>query len=968
MTSVAARKKSIVAPSSVQIDIPVANNTLLNKAASQSTSLYQQASSLRNNLLRVRGFPPFFSISAPDSSRQSTDPVTQIWDCFVFGTPLCYLYNLLPPPHTPIAVQVDPGSIDPDNERQKKHAIALFSIAAKTLGRELLSVRDIWDRNNTDGFVKVVDTVNYIVSILPPDVFVEPSPLSPSVLNSHTSTDSLTIATPTSVPATAQEAARNNIIRELVETERKYVQDLEVMQKYSQSLAQAGCVTQDTLHLLFPNLNQLLNFQRKFLIRVEGTAEMPWKDQRWGVLFSENEEEFAVYEPYCANYTNAADLMLTEEAHLATFNHVINVKSELPAFLIKPVQRICKYPLLLDSLIKAASPDDYPHYDELKNGSAAAKRITDKINEAQRRAENIQTVQNLAQRVEDWKGHHVSHFGDLLLDDVFTVTKSEVDREYHVFLFERIILCCKEDLGIGNGKKGNKSNSILKKPQTPLAPASPIPGPSKKATPLLLKGRIYLNNVTDAKSVVTAARSGSYSLNIWWKGDDDLEFFTLRCRNEEQVRQWETSVKRLIERLALRRASERGTSRLAYHTSNGATPTRASISMSDRSVASVVPSLPPHPYANGAAVHPTSARPIRQPTYVYGSAEEHHAYSLSQSQQHPAAGYGPAGYPPHDGFEPDDDYEDYPSPLTGSGRVTPMDIRRGTAPSFDQHHQTALANGVAYTERPRAQTEDASGANFSQWRQQNGGMPQPPAVNGLPNGPRMTAASRMNSAASFASDSSFGTGVRHSSSRPSLRTQMSQTRLRQAAAMNGGEDAHARSAAASPTPPSSRSRSASQPSAYAPKHGPPPPLPNTPWEGQGETKRSSGSSHSTGDESGYSPGGSSPLTPFGSSDSSLSAITGRSYDMTASQRSLAQVKVKVHFGTDIFVVQVPRSTEYHELVEKVGKKIRLCGPRRDDGPLRVKYEDEDGDLISMRSTEDVDMAFASRPQVVLHVA
>jgi cell division control protein 24 len=79
------------------------------------------------------------------------------------------------------------------------------------------------------------------------------------------------------------------------------------------------------------------------------------------------------------------------------------------------------------------------------------------------------------------------------------------------------------------------------------------------------------------------------------------------------------------------------------------------------------------------------------------------------------------------------------------------------------------------------------------------------------------------------------------------------------------------------------------------------------------------------------------------------------------------VKVKVHFGSDIFVIQVSRTTEYGDLVERVGKKIRLCGPRRDDGPLRVKYEDEEGDLISMRSTEDVDMAFGDKAQVVLHV-
>jgi cell division control protein 24 len=137
----------------------------------------------------------------------------------------------------------------------------------------------------------------------------------------------------------------------------------------------------------------------------------------------------------------------------------------------------------------------------LQAGSAAAKRITDKINEAQRRAENVQTVKNLEGRVQDWKGHHLSNFGTLLLDDIFTVTKSDVDREYHVFLFEKIILCCKEAVPPPqNAKRGGKNNSILKKQNSAQAPAPPpMASPNKgKDTPLLLKGRIFLNNVTQA--------------------------------------------------------------------------------------------------------------------------------------------------------------------------------------------------------------------------------------------------------------------------------------------------------------------------------------------------------------------------------------------------------------------------------------------------------------------------------------
>ena len=144
-----------------------------------------------------------------------------------------------------------------------------------------------------------------------------------------------------------------------------------------------------------------------------------------------------------------------------------------------------------------SSPVDYPHYEELKAGLAASRRITDNIDNAQRRAENLRTIQNLTARVDDWKGHHISRFGELLLDGVFIINKSKVDREYHVYLFERIILCCKDTSAAGgNNKQVGKGSSPLKKAQ---ANGPFVSG--KKMTPLLLKGRIYLKDVAEARVV-----------------------------------------------------------------------------------------------------------------------------------------------------------------------------------------------------------------------------------------------------------------------------------------------------------------------------------------------------------------------------------------------------------------------------------------------------------------------------------
>jgi cell division control protein 24 len=102
------------------------------------------------------------------------------------------------------------------------------------------------------------------------------------------------------------------------------------------------------------------------------------------------------------------------------------------------------------------------------------------------------TVRELQERVEDWKGHEIHKFGDLWLDDHFTVTKAEQPRDYHVFLFEKMMLCCKE-VGPDRKDKKNKNSAILRKDKGMSKGTLP-----KNQSKLALKGRIFVSNINRA--------------------------------------------------------------------------------------------------------------------------------------------------------------------------------------------------------------------------------------------------------------------------------------------------------------------------------------------------------------------------------------------------------------------------------------------------------------------------------------
>ena len=146
---------------------------------------------------------------------------------------------------------------------------------------------------------------------------------------------------------------RQFVIDELVRSERDYVQHLETLQQFKNQIEQLGVIPGDSIHDIFLNLNALLDFQRRFLIRIEQQNSLDESLQNWGILFVNYQDAFKVYEPFIANQKRCNVVVSKDWDKLrgakVSDNVAGMIESEavLLGFLMKPFQRLTKYPLLL---------------------------------------------------------------------------------------------------------------------------------------------------------------------------------------------------------------------------------------------------------------------------------------------------------------------------------------------------------------------------------------------------------------------------------------------------------------------------------------------------------------------------------------------------------------------------------------------------------------------------------------------
>lgn len=159
---------------------------------------------------------------------------------------------------------------------------------------------------------------------------------------------------------------RHFVIDEIVRTERDYVQHLEILQDFKNEVEESGAIAGDAVHDIFLNLNALLDFQRRFLIRIEQQNSLPEDQQNWGQLFIQYKESFRVYEPFIANQIRCNNAVTKEWDKLKAaplsedLRGMVEIQSILTGFLMKPFQRLSKYPMLLDVCFQRSLLSEIP--------------------------------------------------------------------------------------------------------------------------------------------------------------------------------------------------------------------------------------------------------------------------------------------------------------------------------------------------------------------------------------------------------------------------------------------------------------------------------------------------------------------------------------------------------------------------------------------------------------------------------
>uniref|UniRef100_A0A673I5D8 T-lymphoma invasion and metastasis-inducing protein 2-like n=1 Tax=Sinocyclocheilus rhinocerous TaxID=307959 RepID=A0A673I5D8_9TELE len=258
------------------------------------------------------------------------------------------------------------------------------------------------------------------------------------------------------------------VIQELVNTEKSYVKDLNCLfEIYLKPLQKETFLTQDEMESLFGSLPEMLDFQKVFLQTLEekissfpnfNTLETPVQFKKLlfslGGSFLYYAEHFKLYSGFCANHIKVQKVLERAKTD-RSFKEFLDARNPtkqhsttLESYLIKPVQRVLKYPLLLRELVSLTDTDSEEHY-HLTEALKEMAKVASHINEMQKLYEDYGAVfdQLVAEQsgtekevTEISMGQFLIHSSVIWLNPFPSLGRMKKDPDLNVFVFKRAVI------------------------------------------------------------------------------------------------------------------------------------------------------------------------------------------------------------------------------------------------------------------------------------------------------------------------------------------------------------------------------------------------------------------------------------------------------------------------------------------------------------------------------------------------
>ncbi|XP_038032524.1 pleckstrin homology domain-containing family G member 1 isoform X3 [Anas platyrhynchos] len=239
----------------------------------------------------------------------------------------------------------------------------------------------------------------------------------------------------------------DRVVQEILETERMYVQDLKsIVEDYLDCITDQSKLSLGTEErsALFGNIRDIYHFNSELLQDLENCENDP---VAIADCFVSKSEDFHIYTQYCTNYPRSV-AVLTECMRNKTLAKFFRERQEalqhslpLGSYLLKPVQRILKYHLLLHE-IENHLDKDTEGYDVVLDAIDTMQRVAWHINDMKRKHEHAIRLQEIQSLLTNWKGPDLTSYGELVLEGTFRIQRAKNERT--LFLFDKLLLITKK--------------------------------------------------------------------------------------------------------------------------------------------------------------------------------------------------------------------------------------------------------------------------------------------------------------------------------------------------------------------------------------------------------------------------------------------------------------------------------------------------------------------------------------------